>query len=247
MDFQLVLVDADTGKASTLFAGTYAENHAPEVLIEPSPSLRHAIITFAENGKRHHRILSTDSNRLVDAVDLDKAEKLGAQGPNWMATGTAAYTNPSDSAHPPTTSSSLVASGSNAISTTSTATFTAIPPKAIPVLSDVPIVGTLFISRPGIAPGTMVYELNPSQANLFESHYQPWSEVYSGIKRLRQKNSHIVARLDQSVAEADSTWLKEDSGLPAYVAANASKVWISPRSKGVAYLIDGALFVRTIQ
>jgi hypothetical protein len=275
---RIYLVDGNTQTAKQLFDQIYDDKVVPSVEVEPSPGLKHAIVTFrASSGSTtpgavtsHHMVL-TKGGAFVASPDLDKAEKDGLSGPNWSLDGTAIYSNlPQNSLRILRDSSDVISNGDKVgtISitdgdkqTTEEIRFVlSTTADTVSGASDLATVeGSLKLSLRGMtfrmAPpmpksGTSVLELMPVNPILRPVRFRG-SWVYPNLPepKLVNQNQSIVLRFDQSNAQDNSVWLTNGTakGSPAtLVAVHASETWLSNARNSVAYVIDGALFFRSI-
>jgi hypothetical protein len=98
--------------------------------------------------------------------------------------------------------------------------------------------------------GSNVIELMPTNAVFRPIRFRgPFVNPAPIPTPIIQKDQGIVLQFDKSNAQKISVWLKRGihQGTSAtFLAVDVSEAWIAPKENAVAYLVDGALFVRPI-
>lgn len=258
---RMVLVDATLQTTKPLYNETFENKSLPSVDVDQSPLLRHAIVTLRNTTGVRHMVLCLGDARLVDAPDLDRAEKEGLSGPSWSVDGTAIYSNsPARSllGSKIVVNDALLDSQKATDQTSSQSkeelrqiTLDVVEVKGLLVSSSSGKEFRFKIMPPTPATGANVLELMPSNAVLRPVRFRgPWQPVNSGREPLIPRNQSVVLQFDRSNAQDNSVWIKRgtQAGTPAtLLGVHVSQTWLSPNQNAVAYLIDGALFVRTIR
>jgi hypothetical protein len=219
-----------------------------------------------------HMVLTAGGGSFVASPDLDKAEKEGLSGPNWSLDGTAIYSNLPQNQFRVLARNDKAATGDKvgAIVVTNDGAQTiseikfavdivATNAEATGVLSGsgreealtLNFVNGIFkIGPPMPKTGTSVLELMPANPILRPVRFRgPWVNSAAVPSKVVNRNQSIVLHYDQSNAQDNSVWLTTgpEKGSPAtLVAVHASKTWLSEQKNSIAYLIDGALFFRSI-
>ncbi len=259
---RMVLVDATLQTVKPLFNETFEDKTLPSVDVDQSPSLRHAIVTLRNKSGVRHMVLCVGDARLVDSPDLDRAEKEGLSGPSWSLDGTAIFSNSGGrnlSGSKVVLSGIQVAGSSGGDGATGQSkeeerqiTLDVVEVKGLLVSDAATGKNLRFKIMPATpATGSNVFELMPSNAVLRPVRFRgPWQPVSVGREPLIPRNQPIVLQFDRSNAQDNSVWIKRgtEAGTPAkFLGVHVSQTWLSPNQNAVAYLIDGALFVRTIK
>ncbi len=277
---RIYLVDGKTQSARQFFDQTYEEKAVPSVVVDASPGLKHAIVTFrsSANSKTKvaaistHMVLTAGGGAFVASPDLDKAEKEGLSGPNWSLDGTAIYSNLPQSqlrfvsgndkaaAGDKVGTISVTNDGAQTISeikfvvdtvATNTDVTGALSGSSREAVLTLNFVGEIFkVGPPMPKTGTSVLELMTANPILRPVRFRgPWVNSAVVPSKVVNRNQSIVLHYDQSNAQDNSVWLTAgpEKGSPAtLVAVHASETWLSDSKTGIAYLIDGALFFRSI-
>jgi len=219
-----------------------------------------------------HMVLTAGGGSFIASPDLDKAEKDGLSGPNWSLDGTAIYSNLPQSQIRFVSGSEKAAPGEKVgtisitndggqansdikfvVSTKSTNTGVSdvlagsIKEEALILNFN----GAIFkIAPPMPKTGSSVLELMPANPILRPVRFRgPWVHSAISPSKIVNQNQSIVLHFDQSNAQDNSVWLSTgpEKGNPAtLVAVHASETWLSEMKNSIAYLIDGALFFRSI-
>ncbi|MEI8282561.1 MAG: hypothetical protein WCG75_09175 [Armatimonadota bacterium] len=250
-------LDGDTQKATKIFGETYVNKFLPGVQIDPSPSLKHAILTFRSSTGSFHKVLTLGSVVLSDSPDLDRAEKEGNSGPNWSLDGTAIYSNAPNNGVRVLSDVLTAVKGNDGSQTVSgdsiSGTF------SISLSGDSSLNGntissirefTFRLMPPMPATGANVLELMPANPILRPIRFRgPWVNPTQDGPNLVPKTQSIFLKFDQSNAQDTSVWLAQgnEKGAPAVlVAVHVTDTWLAQSKNSVAYTIDGALFFRSI-
>ena len=264
-EIRIYTLDADLQKIRKDFDETYEDKFVPSVDVDTSPLLKHAIVTLRREAEYRHMVIAPNGD-LINAPDLDRAEKDGLSGPSWSIDGTAIYSNlPNtnkintglDYVVSKTTTNNSNTGRGNSDSTTNGAV-TLGEDQAIyftSIIGREKLAGTfriLFKLAPPTPPtGSNVLELMPSNAALRPVRFRgPWVEKHEEYTPLAPYNQPIVLQYDRSNAQDSSVWIKrgKEKGNPAtLLGVHVSDSWLSPTESAVAYVIDGALFVRPIK
>ncbi len=272
---RIFLVDGRTQTSRQFFDQTYEDKAVPSVEVDASPGLKHAIVTFriATDSKTKgaitstHMVLTSGGGSFVASPDLDKAEKEGLSGPNWSLDGTAIYSNLPQNQFRVLARNDKAATGDKvgtisvtndgaqtiseikfAVATEATGVSSTSSREAVLTLN---FVGGIFkIAPPMPKTGTSVLELMPANPILRPVRFRgPWVNSAAVPSKVVNRSQSIVLHYDQSNAQDNSVWLTAgpEKGSPAtLVAVHASETWMSEHKNSIAYLIDGALFFRSI-
>jgi hypothetical protein len=271
---RIYLVNGDTQSAKSLFNQSYDDKIAPSVEVEASPGLNHAILKFVSASGltppgpkvSHHMVLTLGGGALVDSPDLDKAEKEGLSGPNWSLDGMAIYSNLPQPRLRLISSTDTISSGdkTGTITVTDGATgkteeqrFSIILAAKDSLGNDQVLDANQFagilsfrVGPPMPSAGASVLELITTNPILRPVRFRgPWVASAQPMVSIAPKNQALVLHYDTSNAQDTSVWLTKgtEKGAPAtLVAVHASETWLSDEKNSVAYLIDGALFFRSI-
>ena len=253
---RMFVLDADTQVAKQVFQEVYDPKVFPQVTVDPSPILKHAIITLRSSEGARHMIICNGNGELIKAPDLDRAEKEGMTGPSWSLDGTGIYANIPYKSFVSTNEVPIAISGvSGATARLSSDVSFEIVTSNVKIVEGQPINTKLSLSFRAVPPtpptGSQVLELMPSNAVLRPVRFRgPFVPVYAGGIPLVPRSQSIVLQYEKSSAQDNSVWIKRGTqkGTPAtLLAVHASQTWLSPKQSAVAYVIDGALFVRTIK
>lgn len=235
------LADAVKGQAQALWSQAYTEESGGiDLDVDVSPRLRHAIYRVKNGQNRYHMVLPVSGGRLIASADLDRAQKEGLAGPSWSLDGTAVYARPSESQ----ASSEVGELRSDEI---------LISRVAAKVEGELKLSNVSFrfnVAKPPPPPvGATVLELMPSNAALRQVRFKgPWQHREMSQDDVRTFSRATNIQFGGAAFTANSLWLvrgkQPTDGL--LLAAHAEKSWIAPGSAAVAYLTDGALFVREL-
>ena len=267
---RIFLVDGDFQSAQPLFSQTYAEKLLPSINVDCSPSLKHAIVTLRNSEGSSHKVLCLGGGSFTNAPDLDRAEKEGLSGPNWSVDGTAIYSNLPQPKFRVLSDTSVVKS-SDKVGTVSITDDTKQTTEEIRFVIATSadkdsgtssgnisegsltlnfVGGTFKIGPPLPKTGTSVLELMTANPILRPVRFRgPWVNLAAVTSKVVNRNQSIVLYYDQSNAQDNSVWLTAgpEKGSPAtLVAVHVSETWLSEQKNSIAYLIDGALFFRSI-
>ena len=216
-----------------------------------------------------HMVLTAGGGSFVASSDLDKAEKDGLSGPNWSLDGTAIYSNLPQNRFRVLSGNDTLVAGEKAgvITVTDDSKQTTQEIRFVVSVVDsvnrssgeqlaesslsLNLLGSFFkIGPPMPKTGTSVLELMTANPILRPVRFRgPWVNPTMAPSRIVSQNQSIVLHYDQSNAQDNSVWLTTgpEKGSPAtLVAVHASQTWMSERKNSIAYLIDGALFFRSI-
>jgi hypothetical protein len=109
----------------------------------------------------------------------------------------------------------------------------------------------VWLARPAPEVGTPVLELMPANAALRQVRFKgAWEGIERKVAPLRTESSGSELPYRLSKGTSTSLWLTQDVKVPergVLVAAHAQRSWLSPWNRAVAYLTDGALFVRELR
>ncbi len=245
------LADAMKGQAQVLWSQAYtAESGGIDLDVDVSPKLKHAIYRVKNGKNRYHMVLPINGSHLIASADLDRAQKDGLSGPSWSTTGTAIFApQTGDGAiNEFKISDGSVIKTSGGEVTNGSVTFEV---RLDSVMLE-RIKGDLIflVAKPPPPPiGASVLELMPANATLRQVRFKgPWVDRELAQNDLRTMSRPANLQFGQSGYAANSLWLvrgKEPRD-GVLLAAHADQSWISPGMGAVAYLTDGALFVRTL-
>jgi hypothetical protein len=260
---RIYLLDADKQTSKQVYSETFPKSATPKVEVNSSPKLRHSIVSFILKGISRHLILCVGRDDLMAAPDLDREVNSGTPEPHWSVDGTAVYSSlkvrRDDARH-----MLDIQDGGKTIAQVELAG---------PAYLDIPVeirdliirsntrdidgnVITFTIQGPyarcyAVAKsGSTVLELIPTNAVLRQirlREYWNWSETDK--QELVSVELPVLLQYEKSNAQDISIWIKEDkkTSVPStLVAVHASHTWLAPRDTAIAYVIDGALFVRTL-
>jgi hypothetical protein len=182
--------------------------------------------------------------RLLPSADLDKAVADGFSGPSWSIDGTAVYVD-----HGTANSTGALKAFMDM-----SAEISARQSKEVPVLSKIPILSSMF--RLEVAPplaGASVFELIPSSAILRPVRFRgPWASRTSEVEPFQSRSHTAHIQLGTSRGASNSLWISppkdaKNVDQAVLVSGNAGQAWIAPANLYVAFLTDGALFVKSIE
>lgn len=234
---RVMLVEGETQSARQIYSETLPEADVDWIGINPSPLLKHAIVTI--NGEKSSKtfILCQGKSDLVSSPQIDEAQKKGIL-PCWSVDGTAVFSQVVTS-RPITVDevNSIVDKEGKAVSDQF---------KAKILLSGLTLTRTILTPPTG----SDVIELMPTNAVFRPVRFRgPYIIPTKNLVPLNSKDQEIVIQFEQVTARENAVWLKRgaEKGTSAtFLAVNSSRIWIAPKENAVAYLIDGALFVRPI-
>jgi hypothetical protein len=232
------LIDAKSRVAHSLFTEAYDRSKTFKVDFFNSPSQLHAIFRINEDNAVKHLVLPAGAHRVIASPDLDQANAEGRHDPIWSVDGTAIFSGGSEDSNANKYSESYWR----------TATETSKQGEGkVPILGDLPVIGRMFWARtPVPETGSNVLELMPSNAVLRPVRFRgPFESVGPPKTAMETKSHPVELRFGPSKGSANSLWLGQESD-SVLVAAHADEGWLSPWTRSIAYLTDGALFFRSI-
>ncbi|MBI1331921.1 MAG: hypothetical protein GC165_03480 [Armatimonadetes bacterium] len=255
IQIQMFVVDANLQSAKRILDETYDAKQLPAIDVDASPLLKHAIITM-RLGKETRHLVITPGGDLLKSADLDRAEQEGLTGPTWSIDGTAIYSNAQFSGK----TQYLVAKTGQAVQDSSgqqakEITVRAVQGEALTAVAADSTALKLSIEFRRAVPmpetNSPVFELMPSNASLRPVRFRgPFESKPRNRPVLTPRTKSIVLQYEQSDAQDSSVWIKrgtEKNSPATLLAVHASRTWMSRDQNAVAYIIDGALFVRTIK
>ena len=247
----LYLVDGLRKTSFKLFSHIVQTTESISVEAELSPSLTHAICTVHVGKTTYTAVLPINGKQLVSAPDIDQAEARGLSGPSWSRNGTALY----GEGLGVTTFQIGGQTGKEVLAGEKSGTFVIQLSGANGEIGAGDLATmltglTLKMQPPAPPAGTLVLEVVPSNGALRPVRSPgPWVGVPQVATTLGTESHRTWLDFGRSRGDANSLWLmqgpKQDA-VGALVAANANSAAISPADKAVAYITDGALFVRRI-
>ena len=219
-----------------------------------------------------HMVLTAGGGAFVASPDLDKAEKDGLSGPNWSLDGTAIYSNLPQNQFKVLARNDKAATGDKvatfSVTNDGDQTFSEIKLVVATAATNAEVTGVLSgsgreealalnfanvifkVGPPMPKTGTSVLELMTANPILRPVRFRgPWVNPTLTRSKIVNKNQSIVLHYDRSNAQDNSVWLTTgpEKGSPAtLVAVHVSETWLSEHKNSIAYLIDGALFFRSI-
>lgn len=256
---RMVLIDAENMTAKQNFSEIFDDKALPSVEVDTSPSLKHAIITLRGPQETRHMILALGFGEIVKSPDLDRAEKEGLTGPSWSVDGTAVYSNTPGgrntfiSKDVPVILSGVSTGGSSdqVSGGTFEVTLTNSSEAAATTVSGKLLRLSFRLSPPMPATNSPVFELIPTNGVLRPVRFRgPFESRYTGGQPLISRNQPVVLQFEKSNTQQNSVWVRrgtEKVGPSTFLGVNVSETALSPQKNAVAYVIDGALFVRTIK
>lgn len=263
-------LDAEKCEHRLIFTRILEPNEVWDMTAETSPSLVHAIFTVDAGARQTHLVLPTHGNKLIEAVDIDKALAEGYGGPQWSVDGTAVFAKglPVFSSSRRVAIKELLAvkqaeddraaakraavnqAEVREIAVTSSADAAKDKLLREEALRSYKVAIAIPPSAP-LASGSAVLELMPSNAYLRPVKFKgPW--VWQGPQFAVMTPQAKRSLLDFGVSkgQANSLWLtlpKTQIDQGVLITPNASTAWLAPENRAVAYLTDGALFVKPIK
>jgi hypothetical protein len=221
-----------------------------DIDVDTSPSLLHAIFRVKSGKETNHYVLPSNGGKLVASRDIDEAVKAGNYGPSWSQDGTAIYGGTGQESRAFTLQGGKVISDdANKVQTIVakeiSISFTAVEGKAL--LDGVN--GLSFKLVPPAPPvGASVFEVVPSNGVLRPVRFKgPWSSAPEKPRALESKSNPSQLAFGQIRGSSTSLWLMVGKTVGTMVAAHANQATIAPQDRAVAYITDGALFVREIK
>lgn len=255
---RIFLVEGETQSMRQIYNEVMDAKAVSGVGVNASPLLKHAIVSFyGEKGVKNY-VLCSGRGDLINSLDLDNATSKGLY-PSWSIDGTAVFSELRKgtarvlSDVPITFKSADGLSGSgNANGGDLVVTGVRLTAASGTVSEVSGPVTTISLRASPMAPetGSNVLEMMPSNGVLRPVRFRgPFVREPRNAQPLIQKNQAIMVQFDKSNAQDNSVWLKRgpQAGTPAtLVAVHASDTWLAPKENAVAYVIDGALFIRPI-
>ncbi len=252
------LLDARNNTARKVYGRTFAPGQRVDLNVDPSPGMIHAIFRVTDGKEQFHLVLPLSANTLLASPDLDRAVKEGFGGPFWSVDGTANYSKGGSAGRLASKLGQFSAANSARDAYVELTAQTLILQKSggakLEVLGDLPIIGNYFtvkLAAPAPPAGTDVLEVVPSNGVLRPVRFRgEWeSRDPEGLLPLATRQSVSTLQLGVSQGQANSLWLiregdKADQGV--LIAAHGSRAWVAPLNAAVAYVTDGALFVRAM-
>lgn len=248
---EIHILDALKCTDQLVYSTRFPEAEQLEVNVDTSPSLTHAIFRFSNGSSIRHMVLPTHGNKLLSGADIDAAVKQGFDGPSWSIDGTAIYAKDAqDTTAERDDRSRLEAFFNQEVSARerflAKAEFKLDLDFANSFLSRK---FARFGGRP-IPVGSSVLELGPGRAELRQVAFKGrWDYDATSLPEVAPQDRRVLLDYGVSKGQANSLWLTmpelgADQGV--LVTASATASWLSPELHGIAYLSDGALFVRPI-
>jgi hypothetical protein len=241
------------GKAKTgtqVFSKIVPSTDQISLDVDISPSLLHAIFTVRIGKDLAHYVLPNNGGKLVASRDIDEAIKAGNFGPSWSQDGTAIYGGIPGNG------------GVFEVSDAKVATRVALDEKVQAVAArefavSLTLAGGKLTSDNGVisfkmippAPpvGASVFEVVPSNGVLRPVRFKgPWVEAPGKPPAFQSKSNPSQLAFGQMHGSSTSLWLMTGKTDGLLVAAHANQASIAPLGRAIAYVTDGALFVREI-
>lgn len=255
------LIDVEHQTSKTIFERSFGPKENAYLEVDTSPSLLHAILTLNTDKTSRHFVLKTGTFEVIPSVDLDQADAKGVSGPSWSQDGTAVFADSTaltnerrdvlERMRDVEAKIQFVGSTKGAAAAESEFVIDLANLKGRAGILTGEGMSFRFKMVPPMPPtGATVLELMPQNATLRSVRFKgPWQDKPQppvGLIPMPQSN---LLSLGRSKGQANSLWLTipSDKGQSGQlVAAQASAGWISPTGQAVAYITDGALFIRTI-
>jgi hypothetical protein len=240
---KIFLIEGESQSARQVYGEILLAKDVDWIGINRSPLLRHAIVSIHGEEGSKNLVLCVGRGDLVAAPEIDKAEKNGIL-PLWSIDGTAVFTQV-------VTRQPVTLVGPGDISTgrggKNDVVVTFEQPSKKLELSGLVFTTTTKMT---LELGSNVMELMPTNAVFRPVRFRgPFVNPPPISPPLIQKDQGIILQFEKSNAQKISVWLKRGihQGTSAtFLAVGVSEAWIAPKENAVAYLIDGALFVRPI-
>jgi hypothetical protein len=245
----LYLLNVKSKAATELFSKIVPANESIHLFVDASPSLLHAIVTVHIGKETAHYVLPNNGGKLVAARDIDEAVKAGNSGPNWSLDGTAIYGGTNGSIVWQSGAAAAVdvvpSKTQERVSKEASITFTVATDK---LSSDIASYMSFKLVPPPPPIGASVFEVVPSNGVLRPVRFKgSWATAPAKPKILESKSNPSQLVLGQLRGSSSSLWLMSGKSSGVLVAAHANQALIAPDERAVAYITDGALFVRTIR
>lgn len=229
-----------------------------------------------KEAKSDYYVLKTNGQDLSPSPDLNAAAKQGLSGPTWSIDGTAVYAaqpgGKAISGAPFSVSNDVVevsGRGNGEVGGTGEAVITLrareVKGQEVALISLakngeagelILDTGSLFTATfravpPAPAVGANVMELMPQNGSLRSVKFRgPWNQATNSDPVLAPRDHQISIEYGKSRAQSKSIWLTspdKNAATGTLISANATKAWLAPYTRAVAYLSDGALFLREIK
>lgn len=248
-EWSVYLIDAQRHKAEKIFTKLFAPNAGVALDVDISPLLSHAIVTvieaFEDGRNVNHYTIPVGSSTMAPSTDLDQAAAAGAVGPIWTIAGTATYYAPLAEVHP----ESNIFLGNNLTLEINQTTQIRLRESVASTL--VPSYFRLKIKLPAPATGSNVYEVMTTLPRLRPIRFPgEYSELPATPHGLFARSAPEQMEFGVLRGFSQSLWLtgtEDEVPLSGVLVAPKSELsWIAPDGKSIAYLVDGALFVRSI-
>lgn len=249
------LVDSKLKTAYEVFSRQVMAPDDISVDVDLSPYLNHAIFTIQEGKKSYHAVLPINGGKLLTSPDIDQAVAQGYSGPSWSKDGTAIFGNAGGAQQFfGSLGGKSVGGKQSADQKAGTVTFEISDAKISGMVLD-DLKGQLtsfFLKLAPMAPpiGTPVLEVVPSNGVLRQVRSPgPWVETTAPESTVTPRSHPVHLDFGRSRGEANSLWLiagDKDNPTAVLVAAQAQEAILAPQDKAIAYVTDGALFVRRI-
>lgn len=272
---QVHLLNAEMQDGRMIFNRPLPDSQNPHMTVDTSPKLLHAIFRLNTGEAKKpmvskHFVMKTGTQELTPSPDLDAAAEKGWSGPSWSIDGTAVYAAGSaPNSRLVTPGEVITVDGGQLIGTTNVSgasgatASTAVIELAIRDVEALTLSRTKSESLSGLtfritsaraaAPptGATVMELMPQSAILRQVKFRgSWVDAPFATSPIASQDHPIIVEFGRSKGQSKTIWLtsaNKGAETGVLVSSNASQAWISPKSDIVAYLTDGALFIRTIK
>lgn len=247
-------LDADRLEDRLVFVSKAMANDNLSVEVDTSPSLIHAIVTVSDGKKSTCLVLPNHGNKLVRGVEIDRAMQNGYAGPTWSKVGTAIYAKGEGLPQ------SREAEAQELAKVEADIAMARVAAKAdadaeqqllrMRLAMELDMAALMRRRRAAPAEGTNVLEVIPSSAALRQVAFQgPWQEKPKQVAEMVPQPKRTVLDFGVSKGQVNSLWLtlpQEGIDRGILISAQATNSWLAPENRAVAYISDGALFVRSI-
>lgn len=255
------LIDLEHQTSKKIFERSYGPKENASLDVETSPSLLHAILTLTTEKSNQHFVLKTGTFEVMPSVDLDQAAAKGISGPSWSLDGTAVYADASAEIQKrqalveqkmkyDNATIQVLEARAATVATQESEIALKLEGAKLSLMNAENMSFRLKFVPPTPPTGATVLELMPQNATLRSVRFKgPWQDKPRPPVELFPMPQNNLLSLGRSKGQANSLWLTvpSDKGQSGQlVAAQASSGWISPTGQAVAYITDGALFIRTI-
>lgn len=259
------LLNSETQQGREIFNREFPLALNPDMNVDTSPKLLHAVFRLYRNeGKERvveHFVLKTNGQELSPCPDLDAADKQGLSGPSWSIDGTAVYSSRSSS-DPAATFDEAKLRELVLLDRAAQKSWDGAKIRSEIMVADayekqklvkdgLLALNLKWVAAPPAPPiGAAVLELMPQNGVLRQVRFRgPWEEVKAEHAYIASIDQPVLLNLGRSKAQSKSIWLVEGDKAPesgTLISSNAAQAWISPKIRAVAYLTDGALFIREL-